>query len=207
MFTGLIQELGTVQAVKKVGPGIRLTVKCSAVAKDAAVGDSIAVNGCCLTVVKKSRQSLSFDAGSETLSRTNMSRLKAGDAVNLERSMQLGERLGGHLVTGHIDGVATVVKHREEGDWTHVTFRTLARLMRHIASKGSVAIDGVSLTIVGVELDRFSVALIPHTLENTTLGTLQVGTVVNVETDLVAKYVERLIETRRPDERSLSAFA
>ncbi len=199
MFTGLVEERATIDKVQRLGSagaaaGIRLTVKAPLASNDAAIGDSIAVNGCCLTVTKKVRQSLSFEAGSETLSRTNLSRLKTGDGVNLERSLQLGDRLGGHLVTGHIDGPATVIKRRDEGPWAHVTFRAAPRLTRQMAEKGSVTVDGVSLTLVAVGDDRFRVALIPHTLENTTLGELQVGSVVNVETDLLAKYVQRLLE-------------
>jgi len=198
MFTGLIQELGTVQAVKKVGPGIRLTVKCSAVAKDAAVGDSIAVNGCCLTVVKKERGQLTFEAGEETLNRTNFARLAKGSPVNLEGSLAMGDRVGGHLVTGHIDATGTLVKRRDDGGWAALTFRVPPRTARQLAAKGSVAVDGVSLTLVAVDGDRFSVALIPHTLANTTLGKVAVGGVVNIETDVLAKYVERQLESRKP---------
>jgi riboflavin synthase len=201
MFTGLVEELGTVHDVRRTGDrrrgfAARLVVKAPLVAKDAKVGVSVAVNGCCLTVVKKDRQLLGFDAGSETLSRTNLDRLDNGHHVNLERSLVLGDRLGGHLVTGHIDGLATLVKRRDEGDWSHFTFRAGIRLLRQMAGKGSVAVDGVSLTIVNVEADRFSVALIPHTLAHTTLGKLEVGATVNLETDILAKYVERQLESR-----------
>jgi riboflavin synthase len=197
MFTGLVEERGKVERLDKdTNHSLRLTFQAPLVAKDAKIGDSIAVNGCCLTVVKKARQSLTFEAGRETLSRTNLGRLQVGGGVNLERSLQFGERLGGHLVTGHIDGLATVVKHQTEGPWTNITFRTRVALMRYLAAKGSVAVDGVSLTVVTVTSDRFSVALIPHTLENTTLGSLQLGSLVNIETDLLAKYVERLLAAR-----------
>jgi riboflavin synthase len=155
------------------------------------VGDSIAVNGCCLTLLKNARGQMSFDAGSETLSRTNFDRLKKGSQVNLERSMKLSDRLGGHLVTGHIDATVTLIRRRDEGDWSHFTFRAPPRLIKQLASKGSVAVDGVSLTLVDVETDRFSVALIPHTLAHTTLGRMKVGDIANLETDLLAKYVER----------------
>jgi riboflavin synthase len=204
MFTGLVEERATVESVqagskRKQLTSLRLTLKAPRVAKDSRLGDSVAVNGCCLTVVKKSRSLLSFDVGSETLSRTTLSRLAAGDGVNLERPLKLGDRLGGHLVTGHIDGVATAVKRRDEGQWAHVTFLTPKRLMRQMASKGSITVDGVSLTLVTVAADRFSVALIPFTLAHTTLGEIQVGSIVNIETDLLAKYVERLLETRAAD--------
>jgi len=213
MFTGLVEELAAVEEISRTGKrrrglaarlergvAVRLVVKAPLVAKDAKIGDSIAVSGCCLTIVKKSRNLLSFDAGSETLSRTTFDRLKAGDNVNLERSLKLSDRLGGHLVTGHVDGLGTLIKRRDEGQWSHFTFRADSRLLRQAVNKGSIAVDGVSLTVVKVEPDRFTVALIPHTLANTTLGKLQVGGLVNLETDLLAKYVERQLESQRqPD--------
>ena len=203
MFTGLVEEMGTVAAVVALRPGVRLDVKCSRVAKDAAVGDSIAVSGCCLTVVKKAKGLLSYDVGEESLFRTNLGRLKKGDGVNLERSLELGERLGGHFVTGHIDATGSLIRRREAGEWATLTFRLPRRLSRQLASKGSIAVDGVSLTLVTVEDDRFSVALIPHTLENTTLGKLAVGDTVNLETDLLAKYVERQLESRMPSKSAV----
>jgi riboflavin synthase len=194
MFTGLVEELGTIVEVARQGrksTTLRLTVKSPLVAKDARIGDSIAINGCCLTVVKKARNLLTFEAGEETLSRTNLGQLETGSCVNLERSLALGQRLGGHLVAGHIDAQGTLVKRRDESDWSSMVFRVPPRLTRQMASKGSVSVDGVSLTLVEVAPDRFSVALIPHTLKNTTLGGLAVGDAVNIETDLLAKYVER----------------
>lgn len=206
MFTGLVEELASVEEVKssgdrKAGLNMRLTVKAPLVAQDAELGDSIAVSGCCLTVIKKSRQLLTFEAGSETLSRTTFARLRAGDSVNLERSLVLGDRLGGHFVTGHIDGIAKVIRRRDEGEWADLTFKVSPRLTQQMAAKGSVAVDGVSLTLVEVATDHFSVALIPHTLTNTTLGGFRVGSQANVETDLLAKYVEQSLATR---ERRLS---
>jgi riboflavin synthase len=201
MFTGLVEELATVAEVSRTGSHrypntMRLVIRAAIVAQDALLGHSIAVSGCCLTVVEKDRNLLMFDAGSETLSRTNFDRLAAGSHVNLERSLKLGDRLGGHLVTGHIDGLGTLIKRRDEDDWSHFTFSAHPRLLRLMASKGSIAIDGVSLTLVSVEEGRFSVALIPHTLKNTTLGLIQVGEVANLETDLIAKYVEKQLEAR-----------
>jgi riboflavin synthase len=211
MFTGLVEELGTVEEAivrggRKTGQSMRLAIKAPLVGKDAEIGDSIAVNGCCLTVVKKTKNQLEFDAGAETLSRTNLERLKSGSGVNLERSLRVGDRLGGHLVSGHIDGTGTLLKRRDEEDWSFVTFRASALLMRQVVNKGSIAVDGVSLTVVTAESDRFSVALIPHTLAHTTLGKLEVGGVVNLETDLLAKYVERQLESRRPESSLLPAF-
>ncbi len=195
MFSGLVESLAEVAAVVAEGPGVRLVVRERTIAKDAALGDSIAVNGCCLTVVAIEDDTLAFQAGSETLSRTNLGELQAGDYVNLERSLRLGDRLGGHFVMGHIDAVGTVDERIDEGDWSKFWFRVPEMLTRQMASKASVAVDGVSLTLVDVEAERFSVALIPHTLAATTLGTRKVGNRVNVETDLLAKYVERQLAT------------
>jgi riboflavin synthase len=211
MFTGLVEELGTVAEATKTGsrksPSLRLTVKAPLVSSDARIGDSIAVNGCCLTIVRKSRNLLTFEAGSETLSRTNLGRLQPDGGVNLERSLKVGDRLGGHLVTGHIDGSGAVLKRTDAGDWSTLVFRVPQRLTQQMVGKGSVAVDGVSLTVVTVGTDRFSVALIPHTLQQTTLGKLGVGDLVNIETDLLAKYVERQIEARVAGAPPLPRFA
>ena len=193
MFTGLVEELATVDALRQEGPGVRLVVRAPLVAEDAHVGDSIAINGCCLTVVERTGERLAFEAGSETLGRTNLGRLQAGSRVNLERSLRVGDRLGGHYVSGHIDALGTLDERRDEGPWAFLWFRVPARLTRQMAAKGSIAVDGVSLTLVEVAAERFSVALIPHTLAATTLGDLSVGDSVNIETDLLAKYVEQQI--------------
>lgn len=194
MFTGLVEELGTITALVPQGAAVELSLRAPLVAADAAIGDSIAVNGCCLTVVRRDLDVLTFEAGSETLSRTNLGRLKSGSRVNLERSLRVGDRLGGHYVSGHIDGLGALVERREEGPWAFLWFRVPGELSRQMASKGSIAVDGVSLTLVEVTSDRFSVALIPHTLAVTTLGALQTGDAVNLETDLLAKYVQRQLE-------------
>jgi riboflavin synthase len=195
LFTGLVESLAVVTAIVPEGPGVRLVVCDAIVSSGLKLGDSVAVNGCCLTVIEIAGDAFAFQAGSETLSRTNLGELRPGAGVNLERSLQLGDRLGGHLVTGHIDGVGTVDARNEEGDWAKFWFRVPSELARQMASKGSVAVDGVSLTLVDVERDRFSVALIPHTLAVTTLGRRAVGDRVNIETDLLAKYVERQLRT------------
>ncbi|HUE70241.1 MAG TPA: riboflavin synthase [Pirellulaceae bacterium] len=191
MFTGLVETLGTITRLEPIGPGVRLGVRSAVVAEGTQIGDSVAVNGCCLTVVQVAGDVLAFEAGSETLSRTNLGKLIVGSGVNLERSLKVGDRLGGHYVTGHIDAVGTLDARREEGDWSFLWFQVQRELTRQMASKGSIAVDGVSLTLVDVEEERFSVALIPHTLAVTTLGKLAVGDAVNIETDVLAKYVEQ----------------
>ena len=196
MFTGLVETIGIVDAVRPEGPGVRLLIRAGEVAADAGHGDSIAVNGCCLTVVERNGDLLGFDAGSETLSRTNLGRLVAGSPVNLERSLKVGDRLGGHYVSGHIDAVGTLDRVKQEGAWAFYWLRVPQDLSRQMASKGSIAVDGVSLTLVDVEPGLFSVALIPHTLEVTTLGKLIPGDAVNIETDILAKYVEQQLKFR-----------
>jgi riboflavin synthase len=192
MFTGIVETLAEVVALQPEPPGSRLIVAAPDIAVEAKLGESIAVNGCCLTVVRCDQERLEFQAGPETLSRTNLGELRPGSLLNLERALHLGDRLGGHLVTGHIDGTGVVDERLDEGDWSTFWFRVPHPLTRQMAAKGSVAVDGVSLTLVAVEADRFSVQLIPHTLEATTLGHRRRGDRVNIETDLLAKYVERL---------------
>jgi riboflavin synthase len=196
VFTGLVQSLADVRALTPEGPCARLVVRDQSTADRSKLGDSIAINGCCLTVVAIDRADLAFEAGPETLERTNLGRLKAGDRVNLETSLRLGDSLGGHLVTGHIDAVGRLERRADDDQWSTMWFAVPAALTRQMASKGSVAVDGVSLTLVDVEADRFSVALIPHTLEITTLGRLREGDLVNIETDVLAKYVERQLHCR-----------
>ncbi len=190
MFTGLVEECGKVDSVIENGSGSDFAIEAPTVASDAQIGDSIAINGCCLTVVAIDGDLLTFQAGTETLSRTNLGRLTSGSPVNLERSLKVGDRMGGHYVTGHIDSVGKVAKREDDGQWAKFWFSVPPALSRQMASKGSVAVDGISLTLVDVEPGRFSVALIPHTLEVTTLGKRKVGDEVNIETDLLAKYVE-----------------
>lgn len=194
MFTGLVQSLAEVQSIFPEGPGVRLTIGEPTIAAKASLGDSIAVNGCCLTVVANEKGSLEFEAGAETLQRTTLGQLVEGDQVNLETSLKMGDDLGGHLVSGHIDAVGHVDQRLDDAQWSTIWFRVPRELTRQMASKGSVAVDGVSLTLVDVEDERFSVALIPHTLSVTTLGLRQVGDPVNLETDLLAKYVQRQLE-------------
>jgi riboflavin synthase len=193
MFTGLVEALGVVREQTFDGAGCRLTLLAPAIAADLALGESVAVNGACLTVVAHNAESLTFQVGPETLRRTNLGVLKVGDRVNLERSLRLSDRLGGHLVQGHVDGVGSIVERLPQGEWVTVWFSCPPELAAQMVSKGSVAVDGVSLTLVDVAKDRFSVALIPHTLACTTLGFKGPGDAVNLEGDIVAKYVSRCL--------------
>ncbi len=191
MFTGLIEACGAICGIEPSGPGIRLTIAAIRFFDSLAIGDSVSIDGCCLTMVSRDHDRASFEAGPETLQRTNLRRLTIGSQVNLERATSVGSPLGGHLVTGHIDAVGIVTERVDSGDWSDVWFRVPRSLTRQMACKGSVAVDGVSLTLVNVRDDQFSVALIPHTLSMTTLGRLRDGDEVNVESDILAKYVER----------------
>jgi riboflavin synthase len=199
MFTGLVEALGTVQRIDPDGAGgMNLILSAHPIAEEANVGDSIAVNGACLTVVQHDISTLGFQAGPETLQRTNLGQLQAGDRVNLERCLRVSDRLGGHIVQGHVDGVAYIRSRERQGDWELVWFSCSVELARQMVSKGSVAVDGVSLTLVDVAGDRFSVALIPHTLSQTTLGFKTIGAAVNLETDILAKYVYRYLAAGQP---------
>jgi len=196
MFTGLVETLGKVVRVDRKGQSADLVIDLEECQPGARIGDSIAINGCCLTIVQLDGPLATFQAGEETLSRTNLGRLKEGGQVNLERALAVGDRLGGHYVTGHIDALATLTERKDDGPWAFLHFEVPSCYQQHLASKGSVAVDGVSLTVVTVKNQSFSVALIPHTLSVTTLGALQVGDQVNLETDLLAKYVERMLDAR-----------
>jgi len=197
MFTGLVESLGRVVEAVPEPPGLRLVVDAGPVAVDAALGDSICTSGCCLSVVAIDGSRLAFELGPETLSRTTLGGLARGSAVNLERSLRLSDRLGGHLVTGHVDGMGRLASKVQEGDWVTCRFSAPRHLLAQMAGKGSVAVDGVSLTVVDVTPAEFSVALIPHTLAHTTLGSLTEGDGVNLETDLVFKYVDRWLAARQ----------
>jgi riboflavin synthase len=196
MFSGIVEAKGIIAEIRAEPPGCRLIVCHKKIAAETAVADSISVNGCCLTVVEVGDGSFGFQAGPETLARTNLGDLKPGSPVNLERALRVGDRLGGHFVSGHIDGVGTLAERRDFGDWSSFHFAISRDIARQMASKGSIAVDGVSLTIVDSEPGSFSVALIPFTLAVTTLGSLAVGGKVNLETDILAKYVQRLVEAR-----------
>jgi len=196
MFTGIVQSMGRIEAVTPREGGIRLWLDAGALAGDAGIGDSMAVDGCCLTVVAREDTRLGFDAIPETLRRTSLGRRGPGDHVNLELPLRPADRLGGHFVQGHVDAVTELLERRAHGDDVVLTFRLPPALRGHVVEKGSVAIDGVSLTVAAVDGEAFTVALIPHTLEVTTLGRREPGDVVNVEGDVLAKYVAALVAPR-----------
>jgi riboflavin synthase len=196
MFTGIVEELGRVRSVEPNEGGARIEIECRTALADAGVGSSIAVNGCCLTVVALGDGWWAADAQVETLARTTIGRLRPDDPVNLERPVRLADRLGGHLVQGHVDDVGEVAatELRPDGS-TSVTITAPSALLRHVVEKGSISVDGVSLTVTTVDADCFGVALVPHTLAVTTLGSRRAGDAVNLEVDVLAKYVERLLST------------
>jgi riboflavin synthase len=198
MFTGIVEELGRVVSVTANDGGARIVIEARAVLEDAVLGASIAVNGCCLTVVALDERSWAADAVIETLARTNLGELVPGDAVNLERPVRLADRLGGHLVQGHVDATASVRDRVPQPDGsTLITIEAPAEVLRYVVHKGSITVDGVSLTVAQRHDDAFSIALIPHTLSVTTLGTRAPGSRVNLEVDLIAKYVEALLAPTR----------
>ena len=193
MFTGLVQSLGRVLAKEADRHGgCKLLIE-DAMAPKLVLGESIAVNGACLTVTEFEAKSFAFQVGPETLIKTNLGSLAGGESVNLERALRLGDPLGGHIVTGHIDGVGTIEKRIASGEWETIWFRCPTALDDLMVIKGSIAVDGVSLTLVDVEPGRFSVMLIPHTLAHTTLGIKRPGVTVNLEADLLAKHVQKLL--------------
>lgn len=194
MFTGIVEELGRVRRIVAREGGARIEIDASVVLSDSGIGASIAVNGCCLTVVELGDGWWAADAVTETLDRTALGSLRAGDPVNLERPFRLADRLGGHLVQGHVDGVGAIGARDPLPDGsTRVTIEAPRRLLRYVVEKGSIAVDGVSLTVAALRDDGFDIAVIPHTLAVTTLGTNEHGAPVNLEVDVLAKYVERLL--------------
>ena len=196
MFTGIVEELGRVVALEHGADSARLTVSGPLVSSDAEHGASIAVNGVCLTVVEHGRGEFTVDVMAETLRRSSLGSLAPGDRVNLERAMAASSRFGGHIVQGHVDGTASIVERTPGDRWEAVRFTLPTPLSRYVVEKGSITVDGVSLTVAAVDADSFTVSLIPTTLELTTLGHKGIGDVVNLEVDVLAKYVERLLITK-----------
>jgi riboflavin synthase len=196
MFTGIVEELGRIRTLDRNEGGARIEIAATTVLDDAVLGASIAVNGCCLTVVELGDGWWAADAVTETLVRTSLGRLQVGDPVNLERPLRLSDRLGGHLVQGHVDGVGELIDRAPLPDGsTRMRFWLPAHLLRYIVEKGSITIDGISLTVAALHEDGFDVAVIPHTLAVTNLGAKEPGGQVNLEVDVLAKYVERLLVT------------
>jgi riboflavin synthase len=191
LFTGIIEELGTVAAVEDQGDAVRLTIEAGTVLEGTVPGDSISVNGCCLTVVEHDGSQWSADVMQETLDKTSLRGAAPGDRVNLERAATVDKRLGGHVVQGHVDGVGTVLSRTRGKRWEVVEIALPAELARYVVGQGSIAVDGVSLTVVHAGDDSFTVSLIPETTERTTLGRREVGEHVNLEVDVLSKYVER----------------
>ncbi len=196
MFTGLIEDVGKIKSLRLRDGAAVLTVETRLPLRTMPLGASIAVNGACLTVVRKSRRAFTVDVSPETLKRTSLGPLAAGDLVNLERPMRMQDRLGGHLVTGHVDGVGAVASIEQKGEFTFFGFRVPERLGRLLVSKGSVAVDGISLTVNECSRRGFYVAIIPFTLQHTNLRARRVGDKVNVETDLIGKYVQSFLSKR-----------
>ncbi len=193
MFTGIVEELGSIAAIERGSKAVRLTVSAQKVLQDVQVGDSIAVNGVCLTVVTFQPTAFIADVMPETVDKTVISKLHRGDIVNLERAVRAGDRLGGHLVSGHVDGIGIIEKKEKNENAVIVLIKAAADILRYIVMKGSIAVDGISLTVIEVNADSFAVSLIPHTAAATTLGFKNSGDMVNLETDIIAKYVEKML--------------
>ena len=197
MFTGIIEEVGRVKALSKGPKSLRLTVQAHTVLEDTNLGDSIATNGVCLTVTDQSKDTFSVDVMYETLNRSTLKALSMGSVVNLERALTLHTRLGGHMMSGHVDGVGTIKKIEKEDIATKMTIHVPKDLTKYMIEKGSIGVDGISLTLVHVHEDRFVISLIPHTSMQTTLWQKRVGDEVNIEVDLIGKYVEKLLGTKK----------
>ena len=193
MFTGIVKEQGRIASLDGGAAGVRVVVEAPSTAPGVGLGDSVAINGCCLTAVEIGATTIAFDAVPETLSRTSLSRLAPGTTVNLEPALRAGDPMGGHIVQGHVDGVGRVRSVAPDGDGRRIWFDTPEPVLRYCVEKGSIAIEGVSLTIAALDGSGIAVALIPHTLTQTTIGSLVPGDEVNLEADVLAKYVERLV--------------
>ena len=196
MFTGIVEEVGTIKNIKRGQHSAVLTIQAKTVLEGTRIGDSIAVNGICLTVTRLFPDGFSADVMHETLNRSSLAGLAAGSMVNLERAMAANGRFGGHIVAGHVDGVGHIANIRRDDTAVWYTVHAGPEILRYVVEKGSIAIDGISLTVASVEADRFSVSVIPHTAEVTLLGRKHAGDTVNLETDIIGKYVEKLLRPR-----------
>ncbi len=197
MFTGLVETLGSITSLNNIGNGIRLSLQPST-SFELNTGDSVSVNGVCLTVTKQDSD-VSFDVSPETMKSTNLGELKVSDKVNLERALRLSDRLGGHIVTGHVDDVGKIINKKPVGEYTFYTFEAPPEILKYTVKKGSIAIDGISLTVIELDNRSFSVAIIPHTLTATNLGSKGIGDKVNLEVDIMGKYVEKLLGKENSD--------
>lgn len=193
MFTGIIEEIGTVKDFTQTSNGAEITISCKKVLSDTKIGDSIAINGVCKTVVEMSENAFTADVSNETLKVTNFLVIKKDEKVNLERALTLNERIGGHLVSGHVDSVAKLVSSKKSADFYNMKFEVNDEASRYIIKKGSITINGISLTVAEIQGKTIEVAVIPHTFENTNLSELKIGDVVNIETDIFAKYIEKFL--------------
>ena len=204
MFTGIIEETGSIAAIISGANSVRLTISGELISSDARLGDSISVNGCCLTVVAISGTSLEFEAVPETMHRTGLNQLRVGSTVNLERAVKAEQRLGGHIVQGHVDGVGSLLSAQQNDNARILTVSAGPEIMKYVVEKGSIALDGISLTVAVALQDQFTVWIIPHTWEATSLSTRKVGDRLNIEVDVIAKYVERLMTFAKPETDSLT---
>ncbi len=201
MFTGIVEDRGTVTEIKRRAKESTLTFRVNRIdVREMVMGESISVNGACLTVTSLEGDTFTVDASRETLSRTNLGKLRVGSMVNLERSLRVGDRMGGHMVSGHVDGVGSVKSKKKRGGSVEFRFTAPGQIMKYMVEKGSVAIDGVSLTVNAVEGGEFTVNIIPYTLAETTFGALRTGKPVNIECDIIGKYVEKLMTGKRNEE-------
>jgi riboflavin synthase len=197
MFTGIVEELGTLKSIKRSSTDFILEIAAPLITADLAIGDSVAVNGICLTVTMKGKEMFAVDVMPETLNNTNLQKLKPGSSVNLERALTMSSRLGGHLVSGHVDGVGIIKSKKEDSNAVVVQIKAPESVTRYLIDRGSITVDGISLTVMGLAADAITVSLIPHTAKITTLGQKKKGDTVNLEADLIGKYVEKFVSVER----------
>ena len=207
LFTGIIEEVGTIKKLSKGTHSIKLTIGASKVLQGSQIGDSIAVNGVCLTITSMGKDFFTADIMPESLRKTSMADLTIGDKVNLERALTLSTRLGGHIVSGHIDGTGKIIAMKKDDNAMRVTITTEPKILKYIIAQGSITLDGVSLTVASLAEDNFTVSLIPHTGEVTTLLTKHVGSTINIENDVIGKYVERLLQFEDKDTEQKSSLS